>query len=132
MSDGLTTDGLKSVATFGGGFGAAFFALRWMVDWIAKRFDKRQAQLDAEHAALDMSWKDYRLQLERRIAAIERQNQAFHRSFQHVSAALIRIDPQNPALTIAEKIMAQAFPDDFTLGAAMAGAAVDNLHGGDA
>lgn len=109
----------------------AFFALRWLLDWIARRIDKRQAQLDVEHAALDMSWKEYRLQLERRIANIERQNMAFRLGFQHVSAALIRVDPQNPALTIAEKIMAQAFPDDFSIGAARAGSAVDKFHGGE-
>jgi hypothetical protein len=98
MSDGPFIDELKTAGVFGGAFGGAFYALRWLLDWIAKRLDKRQAQLDAQQAALDMSWRDYRLQLERRIATIERQNQAFRLGFQHVSAALIRIDPQNPAL----------------------------------
>lgn len=129
MSDGFSLDGLKTAATFGGSFGAVFFALRWLLDWIARRLDKRQAQLDAQEAALDMSWKDYRLQLEKRIATIERQNNAFRLGFQHVSAALIRCNPQDPALAIAEKIMAQAFPDDFSIGAAMAGGAIDQLHG---
>jgi ABC-type phosphate transport system auxiliary subunit len=129
MSDGPFIDELKTAGVFGGAFGGAFYALRWLLDWIAKRLDKRQAQLDAQEAALDMSWRDYRLQLERRIATIERQNTAFRLGFQHVSAALIRIDPQNPALSLAEKIMAQAFPDDFSIGAAMAGSAIDRLHG---
>jgi hypothetical protein len=131
VSDSLGPESIKTAAAFGGTFGGVFFALRWLMDWMAKRFDKRQAQLDAEHATLDMSWKDYRLQLERRLSTLERQNNAFRLGFQHVSAALIRADPHNPALTIAEKIMAQAFPDDFSFSTAMAAGALDQTQGDD-
>lgn len=132
-------DQVKALAGFGGGATASFFILRWIeraVRWVSERHDKRQAQLDSEHAALDMSWKDYRLLLERdrldlrvRVEAMEKQGRALRLSFEHVTAALIRHDPQDPALTIAERLMARAFPDDFTTLTAMAGAALDAAQG---
>jgi len=125
MSDPSALDDLKTAAAAGGSFGGAFFALRWLVTWITKRLDRRQERLDAEHDALDMGWREYRLHNERRLASVEKQNRALHLAFQHVSAALIRTDPQNPALMMADRIMAAAFPDDFTLSAAIAAGAID-------
>lgn len=121
---------VKDAAAFGGGFAAVFAAVRWLMNWATARFDKRQAQLDAEHATLDMSWKEYRLLLEERLQKLERQNRAVFRAFQHVSAGLIRRDPQAPELALAERLMAEAFPIDFTMAAQMAGAAVDMSKGG--
>lgn len=129
MSDPSAIDELKTVAVGGGSFGGVFFALRWLVNWVTKRLDRRQERLDAEHNALDMGWKEYRLHTEKRLAAVEKQNRALHLAFQHVSAALIRVEPQNPALTVAERIMAAAFPDDFSLAAAMAAGAIDRTEG---
>lgn len=121
----MRMDELKDAAAFGGGFAAVFAAVRWLANWIASRIDKRQAQLDAEHASLDVGWKEYRQLIERRLQSIEKQNRALSAAFQHVSAALIRIDPQNEALITAERLMAAAFPTDFTMAAQMAGAAID-------
>lgn len=139
MDQQSALDQLKALAGIGGGATASFFILRWIeraVRWFSERHDKRQAQLDSEHAALDMSWKDYRLLLERdrvdlrgRVEAMEKQNRALRLSFEHVTGALIRHDPQDPALTIAERLMARAFPDDFTTLTAMAGAALDGTRG---
>ncbi|QNQ09238.1 hypothetical protein [Sphingomonas alpina] len=118
-------DEIKAAASFGGGLGVTLYFLRWLVNWITGRLDKRAAQLDAEHASLDGSWKGYRLTLEQRVARLEGQNRALSVCFQHVSAALIRIDPANPALQRAEQIMAAAFPMDFSLAVQRAGAALD-------
>ena len=103
--------------TIGAGVGAggAFFGLRWLLTFFTKRADARQAQLDAEHDALDTSWATYRKNIETRLSTMERQNRALRLSFEHVAGALIRKDPDNPALVIADRIMAQAFPDDFSL-----------------
>jgi hypothetical protein len=131
MSDPSTIDDLKTAAAAGGSFGGAFFALRWLVNWVTRRLDRRQERLDAEHDALDMGWKEYRLHTEKRLASVEKQNRALHLAFQHVSAALIRAEPQNPALAIAERIMATAFPDDFSLSAAMAAGAIDRTEATD-
>lgn len=132
MSDPTLFDGVVKAAATGSGVGGGFFALRWLVQWLTGRLDKRQAQLDAEHDALDMSWKDYRLLLERdrqslrdSMERIEQQNRALRLAFEHVAGALIRIDPKNEALVIADKLMAAAFPADFTFGVARAGAALD-------
>ena len=115
----------------GGSFGAVFYSLRWLITWFAGRLDRRQAKLDAEHDALDTGWKEYRQKLEAdramlelRVAAIERQSRAAYNSFQHVAAALIQLDPQNEALVRAGRIMAAAFPEDFTLATAMAAGAL--------
>lgn len=123
---------LEQAAVAGGSFGGVVFALRWIVMWFTARVDRREAQLDAEHNALDLGWKDYRLliearnrMLEDRLGAIERQSRAAYTSFQHVASALIQIDPDNEALVRAGKIMAAAFPDDFTLATAMAAGVLD-------
>jgi hypothetical protein len=126
-----------TAAATGSGAGGGFFVLKWLLQWLTGRADKRQAQLDAEHAALDMSWKDYRLLLERdrqelqlRMSTMEKQGRALRLSFEHVAGALIRLDPHNPALAIVDKILATAFPDDFSLAAYRAEAALDRQSGG--
>lgn len=137
MSDAASLDTLKDAIGVGVGGGGTFYALRWIMTWLAGRADKRQAALDDEHAALDMSWKDYRLFLERerrhlaeRVEVVERQGRAAFLAFQHVAAALIRHDPQDPALQTADRIMASAFPLDFSVSMARAGGALDQASGG--
>ena len=132
MSDPGILDEAVTAAAAGTGVGGGFFAFRWLIQWLTGRLDKRQAQLDAEHDALDMSWKDYRLLLERdrqdlraTMGKIEAQNRALRTAFEHVTGALIRIDPKNEALVIADRILSSAFPADFSVGLAMAAAALD-------
>jgi len=132
VSDPGILDEAVTAAAAGTGVGGGFFALRWLIQWLTGRLDKRQAQLDAEHDALDMSWKDYRLLLERdrqdlraTMGKIEAQNRALRTAFEHVTGALIRIDPKNEALVIADRILSSAFPADFSVGLAMAAAALD-------
>lgn len=115
MSNDLIPPGVEQAIAAGSGAGASFFVVRWFVQWVTGRHDRRQAALDEEHQALDMSWKDYRLHLEKRMQTMERQNRALRLSFEHVAGALIRNDPENAALAIADRIMAQAFPDDFSM-----------------
>lgn len=135
MSDPGIIDDAITTAAAGTGVGGGFFALRWLVQWLTGRLDKRQAQLDAEHDALDMSWKDYRILLERdrqetraRMEKIDEQNRALRLAFEHVAGGLIRIDPSNEALVIADRILAAAFPTDFSFGITRAGAALDQAE----
>ena len=132
MSDPGILDEAVTAAATGTGVGGGFFALRWLVQWLTGRLDKRQAQLDAEHDALDMSWKDYRILLEKdrqetraRMEKIDEQNRALRLAFEHVAGGLIRVDPKNEALVIADRILAAAFPTDFSFGITRAGAALD-------
>lgn len=121
-------DQVKAFVGLGGGATASFFILRWVeraVRWMSERHDKRQVQLDNQAAALDRGWQGYRVQLEQRLQTLERQSRAAYLAFQHVSAALIRKDPADPALMMAEHIISQAFPGDFTVLAAAAGEAID-------
>lgn len=105
---------LMQVAAGGATAGGGFYGVRWVVMYLTGRADQRQAKLDREHDALDMSWKDYRLNLETRFKQLERQNRALRMAFEHVAGALVRKDPDNPALAIADRIMASTFPDDFS------------------
>jgi hypothetical protein len=123
--------GVAAAAT-GAAAAASGFGIWRILLWLTIRFDKRQAQLDAEHAALDMSWKDYRLLLERdrrglqqRMTTMEKQGRALRMAFEHVAGALIRVDPDNPALAVVDKILAAAFPDDFTVTTYRAETALD-------
>lgn len=118
-------DDIASAASFGSGFGAVFFALRWVVMWASGRADRRQDRLDAEDARLNGEWREIRNEMKGRMATIERQSAALRFAFHHVSAALMQLDPQNPALLRAEQALAVAFPLDFSLVTEMAGAALD-------
>jgi hypothetical protein len=139
MTDPSVLDEAKGFAALGGGATASFFALRWLeraVRWVFDRMDKRQAELDAEDETLKMGWKDYRLFLERRLQdavgrldQMEVQNRALRTCFEHVAAGLIELDPQHPSLQLAARVMAAAFPGDFTVLSAMASAAVDRQGG---
>lgn len=122
-------DKMVDLTVMGATAGGGYAGLRWLLTWFTARYDRRQALLDTEHDALNMSWKDYRILLETRIASVERQNRALRMSFEHVAGALIRADPGNRALAIAEGIMAKAFPDEFGLGVARAEAAVNSTGG---
>lgn len=121
----MSSERVADAVAAGSGLGGVLLFGRWAINWFTNRVDKRQAQLDAEHDALDMSWKDYRLHLERRMSAMETQNVALRLSFQHATAALMRHDPADPALAIIERIMAQAFPMDFGVVTSLAEAGLD-------
>lgn len=128
---------LQGAGAAGAAFAGTGFGMWRLLLWFTVRLDKRQAQLDAEHGALDMGWKEYRLLLERdrldlraNFARLEKQNRALRMSFEHVTGALIRVDPDNPALGFVDKILAAAFPDDFTMAAFRAEAALNRNDGG--
>lgn len=132
MADPGILDEAVTAAATGTGVGGGFFALRWLVLWLTGRLDKRQALLDAQDERVDREWQTIREELKAKNAAldqrldqIEQQNNALRFAFQHVAGALVRIDPKNEALIIADRILAAAFPADFSLGVAMAGAALD-------
>lgn len=126
-------------AAAGVSFVGVGFAVWRLLLWLTARFDKRQAQLDAEHNAIDMNWKEYRLFIERdrldlraTVGRIEKQNRALRMAFEHTAGALIRIDPDNPALAVVDKILGQAFPDDFTMATFRAEAAIERRGAGGA
>lgn len=124
----LLEEGVQ-IASAGVGVGGGFFALRWLVGWLTGRMDRRQLLLDAQDERVDREWQKIRERVEERLGKVERQNEALRFAFHHVAGALIRIDPQNPALAQAEQMLSQAFPVDFTLLAERAGSAVDTAGG---
>ena len=117
MSEHSILDELKAPGAFGAGVGGALFGLRWLLTFVAGRFDRRQAALDAEHAALDKGWEGYREKLEGRLdraeeklATLTAQSAAMRTAFELVAGALKITDPGNSALARAETILASAFP----------------------
>ncbi|MFZ2996296.1 hypothetical protein [Sphingobium sp.] len=131
MPEPKIIDDAVQAAAGGGTMGAVFFFLRWTWMQVTGRADRKQMLIDAQEAKVDREWETIReeLKAERqadklRVDRIERQNQALRFAFHHVAAALIRIDPQNPAITQAEQMLATAFPVDFRLLAEQAESAI--------
>lgn len=112
----------------GGGFAIVRFALNWM----AGRADRREARLDAQEESIDQQWKGIRLTLGQRVERLELQLAAMRRAYQRVTMGLMRRDPQAAELIEAEQIMAKAFPLDFDVLTARAEDALDreNLRTG--
>lgn len=83
---------------------------RWLIGHADRREKRRQDRLDAEEEKLGKGWSAYYKRIEARLEMVERQNYGFRLAFEHVAGALIRIDPQNPALVIAGRLLERAIP----------------------
>lgn len=121
-----------SAAAGGGSFAGVLLFARWVIVWLTGRHDRRQALLDEQDLKQDLAWKAIREELKEQIAGLSkqvetigRQNNALRIAFHHVAGALIHVDPTNPALIQAEKILSQAFPLDLSMLAEQAGRALD-------
>lgn len=132
MSDHRLVEDVAQAAAGGASLGGGFFLLRWLITAITGRMDRKQADLDAQDARLDAEWRAIREELKAKIAKMEaaqevqaRQNEALRFAFHHVAAALIKVDPGNPALANAEQRLNQAFPVDFDILAQQAADALD-------
>ncbi len=104
-------------AAGGGGFAAAWIAIQRLLNWVTGRIDRRQDNLDAQEDRVDREWQAIREDLDRKLAVmevrfetVERKNDALRNAVHHLSGALIRLDPTNPALLIAEQALAAVFP----------------------
>lgn len=93
--------------------------IKWAIGWSDKRFDKRTAELEAWEAQLRSRERSFEDSINNRLSDVERENRVLARenrglrvAFQHVSAALYRHDPKDPALMLAEQILAQSIPLD--------------------
>lgn len=131
MSDGLI-DNAVQVAAGGAGAGGSFFALRWLVQWFTGRLERREQLLDKQDERVDREWQKLREELKtdndamkQRLEQIAKQNEIIRFAFHHVTAALIRVDPRNPALTQVETLLAQAYPIDFNMLVTRAESALD-------
>ena len=132
MSEPTLLEESVQIASASAGVGGGLIFMRWLIGWLTGRADKRQEVLDAQEGSIDQQWTAFREELKgenadlkRRVGAVETQNTALRRAFNHVAGALIRLDPMNPALAQADQMLAQAFPLDFNLAADRADAALD-------
>lgn len=109
------TGSLQDMLAGGVGLGGGFAAVRWWLQWLIGRADRRQALLDAEHERLDGGWREYRQQLEGRLRSVEGLADKVHAirlAFELVAGELRRVDPGNTTLRHAEVLLQGAFPLD--------------------
>lgn len=126
-----TLDSAIAAASAGGGFASVLLAGRWLIGWLTGRHEARANRLDAQEAKIDLEWQEIREQQDARIddltlrlKKIERDVHVMLLAYQHVSGALIRIDPQNEALDRAGAILRAVFPIDLSTAVARAEAAL--------
>lgn len=86
--------------------------VKWAFGWADRRLDKRTTELEAWHGRLAKREAEFEAAVNARLTVLERENRALRLSFQHVSAALHQVDPDNPALVMAARILAQTIPLD--------------------
>lgn len=84
--------------------------IKWAVGWNDARTASKAAQLEAWEAKLARREEAFEAQIEARMTAMERENRGLRLAFQHVSARLHHLAPDDPALALAERILAQAIP----------------------
>ncbi|MDF0540773.1 hypothetical protein PX699_00325 [Sphingobium sp. H39-3-25] len=135
MPEGKLFEDAVQVAAGATGLGGGLYGLRWLINWLTQWSERRAARLDVQEERADQQWKEIRETIRRQLAdaqsrleKVEQQNMAMRRAFNHLAAALIRIDPQHRALAEADRILALAFPDDFEIAAARAEAALDRAQ----
>lgn len=121
MPEPSILDQAVSGASAGGGIGAVLLGGRWLINWITGRHDRRQDALDAQDSKIDLEWQKLREEMKadnaktkQRLDAIDAQNQVLRLAVQHAVAALVKVDPDNPALARIEHMLAQAFPLDLS------------------
>jgi len=62
---------LPAFVAMGGGAGGGFYGLKWFIQWVTGRLDKRQEALDGQQNALNAAWAQYRHDLENRLKGAE-------------------------------------------------------------
>ncbi|UIJ43736.1 hypothetical protein LZK98_11605 [Sphingomonas cannabina] len=119
-------------AAGGGSFALTLYAIRWALNWLTGRVDRREALVQAQEEKVDREWQAIREALEGRIEKLEaqvdkvtRESEAYRLAFHHVAKALVAADPNHPALTIADQILSVAFPLDLRTLAERADLALD-------
>lgn len=83
--------------------------IKWLFNHNDTRAIARAASLDAREAKLTAREALWEAKMEARVAALERENQAYQIALQHALPALRRHDPEDPALKLAEDALRSAF-----------------------
>lgn len=98
---------IGTVLSGSGVLGIVALLIRQWGPWRKQASDERESDFKR--------LRDDIVRLENRLDTTERQNRALRMAFEHAVGALIRTDPANPALKIIDRIMAEAFPTDFSM-----------------
>ncbi|SNS52976.1 hypothetical protein SAMN06295912_108108 [Sphingomonas laterariae] len=105
--------GIVTVATTAGA------GIAWLFRWGEKREESRSAKLQKWHEELEA--REARMDAERAgdiaalrvdIAKLRREHGALHNAQQLLASALRALDPNNPALRMADDLLRQAFAVD--------------------
>lgn len=108
----------------GGGLGflAALQFIRWLFEWLGRRFDVRQARLDAQQQLVDGKVADRLRNLEQQVGVLERATTI-------LLTELREIDPGNRRLAEVHNILHGAFAPPRGALPADQQAAIDKLGG---
>lgn len=89
----------------GGGIGllAIFRFIRWLAEFIAKRWDVRSERLDQRE-------RDLEQRMEGRLRSLERELDRYRDATMRLVAALAERDPTNPALIEVGRSLRAAYP----------------------
>lgn len=116
---GIFAGGVALLAAVGGG-------LRWLLNWSERRLESRAVKLQRWHDELTLretrldaerenEIRDIRLQLEQ----VRGEHRALFQAYHLIAGALVKLDPSNPALRAASRLLSTAFkvdpgiPDDM-------------------
>jgi len=106
---------VATLATIGGG-------IRWIVGWKERGEETRAAKLAAWEKRLEERDDAYQAGIENKLNALTKWASAVHRelsalraAYPPVASALRRVDKDNPALALADKLLGTAYPLDPTL-----------------
>lgn len=58
---------LPAFIALGAGGGGGFYGLKWLIQWVTGRLDRRQQNLDSQQDALNSGWAEYRHTLEETV-----------------------------------------------------------------
>jgi len=81
-------DSIVHTAAGGGGFAVVLIFLRWLLDWLTGRHDRRIDILIQQEASLDLRWAAYTKKIEERCEKMEAEVEECHA---HKHALEVRI-----------------------------------------
>lgn len=117
---GIVAGAIALLATFGGG-------ARWLLNWNERRAESRSAklqkwsdELDRREAKLDAEREAEIVGIKTTLSQMSGEHHALFQCYHLLAAALIKLDPVNPALTEASALLSAAYRIDRTMPANMA------------
>lgn len=85
-------DGIVRTAAGGGGFAAVLLFVRWLLDWLTGRHDRREDALERKDTALDERWAKYTKKIEERCDKLEAEVEECHQHKHDLEIRIARLE----------------------------------------